>query len=47
MLRKHTVNDDGVWRDMVYYSVLETEWRAVKARLEAMMCGGAPRATGG
>ena len=37
VLRKHAVNDDGVWRDTIFYSVLDTEWPAVKARLEAMM----------
>lgn len=40
ILRKHAVNDDGVWRDTIYYSVLDGEWPAVKARLEAMMAGG-------
>ena len=37
VLRKHAVRDDGVWRDTIYYSVLDTEWPAVKARIEAMM----------
>jgi len=37
VFRKHAVNDDGVWRDTIYYSVLDTEWPAVKARLEEMM----------
>jgi RimJ/RimL family protein N-acetyltransferase len=37
VLRKHAVNDDGVWRDTIFYSVLDTEWPAVKARLEGMM----------
>ena len=36
-LRKHDVNDRGVWRDTIYYSVLDTEWPAVKQRLEGMM----------
>ena len=35
--RRHSVNDDGVWRDTIFYSVLDTEWPAVKARLEGMM----------
>lgn len=41
ILRKHAVNDDGEWRDTIYYSVLDTEWPAVKARLEALMARGA------
>ena len=36
-LRKHAVNDDGVWRDTIFYGVLDDEWPAVKARLERMM----------
>ena len=35
--RKHSVSDWGVWRDTVYFSILDTEWPAVKARLEGMM----------
>jgi RimJ/RimL family protein N-acetyltransferase len=41
VLRKSAVNDDGVWRDTIYFGVLDDEWPAVKARLEAMMA--APR----
>ncbi len=41
VLRKHAVRDDGVWRDTVYYSVLDDEWPGVKSRLEAMMERGA------
>ncbi len=37
VLRKHAVNVHGVWRDTIYYSVLDTEWPAVKRRLEGMM----------
>jgi len=33
-LRRHMVNDRGVYRDTVYYSILEEEWPAVKSRLE-------------
>jgi RimJ/RimL family protein N-acetyltransferase len=33
-LRKHMVMPDGSVRDSVYYSILDTEWPAVKARLE-------------
>jgi RimJ/RimL family protein N-acetyltransferase len=37
VLRKHAVNDDGVWRDTIFYGVLDTEWPAVRARLVGMM----------
>jgi RimJ/RimL family protein N-acetyltransferase len=37
VMRKHLVNEDGSSRDSVYYSVLDDEWPAVKARLEGMM----------
>jgi RimJ/RimL family protein N-acetyltransferase len=38
-LRKHTVRENGETRDTVYFSILDDEWPAVKARLEAMMAG--------
>jgi Acetyltransferases, including N-acetylases of ribosomal proteins len=34
ILRKHMLTYSGRWRDSVYYSVLDTEWPAVKQRLE-------------
>ncbi|HEY2156328.1 MAG TPA: GNAT family protein, partial [Isosphaeraceae bacterium] len=34
ILRKHMVMPDGSERDSVYFSVLDDEWPAVKARLE-------------
>jgi RimJ/RimL family protein N-acetyltransferase len=37
VLRKRHRSDRGVWRDTVYYSVLDHEWPAVKQRLEARM----------
>jgi RimJ/RimL family protein N-acetyltransferase len=37
VLRKHMISDAGVRRDTIYYSVLDDEWPAVKARLEQMM----------
>jgi RimJ/RimL family protein N-acetyltransferase len=37
VLRKHMIDDAGGRRDTVYYSVLDDEWPAVKARLEGMM----------
>jgi RimJ/RimL family protein N-acetyltransferase len=47
VLRRHAVNDDGVWRDTIYYSVLEDEWPAVKRRLEGFMERGATPARSG
>jgi N-acetyltransferase len=37
VLRKHTRMWTGRYRDTIYYSVLDTEWAEVKARLEVMM----------
>ncbi|RIK30366.1 MAG: GNAT family N-acetyltransferase [Anaerolineae bacterium] len=36
-LRNHMILPDGVIRDSVYYSILDSEWAAVKKRLEEMM----------
>ena len=36
-LRKHMVMPDGSARDSVYYSILDTEWAAVKSRLETQL----------
>jgi N-acetyltransferase len=36
ILRQHMINDSGTLRDTIYYSILDREWPAVKARLEAM-----------
>ena len=41
IFRKHIISERGVWRDTVYFSILDDEWPEVKARLEEMM--GAPR----
>jgi RimJ/RimL family protein N-acetyltransferase len=41
VLRKH-MNVRGFQRDTVYFSILETEWPAVKARLEARLAAGVP-----
>jgi N-acetyltransferase len=35
--RKHLIADSGRVRDMVYFSILDTEWVAVKAKLTAML----------
>ena len=37
VLRKHMILPDGFIRDSVYYSILDSEWQQVKARLEAML----------
>ena len=37
VFRLYQRNDDGTWRDTAYYSVIDSEWPAVKARLEGMM----------
>ena len=35
--RRHLIADDGRMRDMVYFSILDTEWPAVRARLRARL----------
>jgi RimJ/RimL family protein N-acetyltransferase len=40
-LRQHMINADGSLRDTVYFSILDREWPAVKARLESMLTGSA------
>lgn len=37
VLRKHIVLWDGYIRDTVYFSIIESEWAAVKTRLESRM----------
>ena len=39
ILRDHMVLSDGTIRSSVYYSILEREWPAVKARLEMRLAG--------
>ena len=39
--RKHMISERGVPRDTVYYSILDTEWPAVRAGLEEKVRGGA------
>ena len=34
ILRNHMILDDGTFRHSVYYSILDTEWPELKARLE-------------
>ncbi len=37
VLRSHMIVKDGYRRDTVMYSILDTEWPAIKARLENML----------
>ncbi len=37
VLRNHMILADGTCRDSVYYSILDSEWPAVKARLEGFL----------
>jgi N-acetyltransferase len=37
VLRNHMILPDGHYRHSVYYSILDTEWTAVKKRLEEML----------
>jgi RimJ/RimL family protein N-acetyltransferase len=37
MLRNHMIMPDGSYRHSVFYSIIESEWPAVKVRLETMM----------
>jgi N-acetyltransferase len=39
ILRNHMILPDGYFRHSVYYSILDTEWPEVKARLEGMLRG--------
>jgi RimJ/RimL family protein N-acetyltransferase len=40
ILRNHTIMPDGTYRDSAYYSVIDSEWPAVKRHLELMLAGG-------
>ena len=37
VLRNHMILPDGRFRDSVFYSILDTEWPLVRARLQAML----------
>jgi RimJ/RimL family protein N-acetyltransferase len=39
ILRKHMITPKGRIRDTVYYSILDTEWKEVKGRLETILSG--------
>lgn len=40
--RRHLIAEDGRMRDMTYFSILDTEWPAVRARLRARLAQHAP-----
>lgn len=40
LLRNNMILQDGYIRSSVYYSIIDAEWPAVRARLEAMLAGG-------
>ncbi len=37
VLRNHMIRWDGTYRDSVYYSIIESEWPDVKARLRSLL----------
>jgi RimJ/RimL family protein N-acetyltransferase len=37
VLRNHMILEGGIYRDSVYYSIIESEWTGVKVRLEEML----------
>jgi N-acetyltransferase len=37
VLRNHVIMPDGYYRHSVYYSIIESEWSAIKAHLEAKL----------
>jgi len=39
ILRNHMIRTDGTYRHSAYYSVIDSEWPAVKARLERILAG--------
>jgi RimJ/RimL family protein N-acetyltransferase len=39
ILRNHVIMPDGTYRDSAYYSVIESEWPAVKRHLELILAG--------
>jgi RimJ/RimL family protein N-acetyltransferase len=40
IFRRHVLTASGRWRDTVYFSMLDTEWPAIRARLEARLAQG-------
>ena len=43
ILRQHMITASGRLRDTVYYSILDSEWPAVRDRLEARLVSGRRR----
>ncbi len=39
VLRHHMLRPDGTWRDSIMYSLVASEWLAVKAKLDAALDG--------
>ena len=39
VLRNHMILENGVYRHSVYYSILDTEWPAIKKRLATKLAG--------
>lgn len=37
IFRKHMITESGRFRDSVYFSIIDSEWPSVKARLEQML----------
>jgi RimJ/RimL family protein N-acetyltransferase len=46
VLREHRILHDGYRRSSVYFSILEQEWPAVRARLEAFLARSTPATAG-
>jgi RimJ/RimL family protein N-acetyltransferase len=40
VLRRHILTYSGRFRDTIYYSILDNEWPAVRARLELRLRNG-------
>lgn len=38
VLRNHMIRMDGTYRDSVYYGIIDSDWPAVKTRLEELLC---------
>ncbi|TGU62496.1 N-acetyltransferase, partial [Mesorhizobium sp. M00.F.Ca.ET.186.01.1.1] len=39
VLRNHMIRRDGLFRDSVYFSIIDSEWPGVKERLELLLFG--------
>lgn len=39
ILRKHVLTQGGRYRDTIYFSILDTEWPAVRERLQSFLAG--------